>query len=67
MGVIRFEDYPEFRPNLTPYEIFKLGSFGGTYFRPIFSNITKKYYKDADLEFDWKYIPRSKLTKLCKD
>lgn len=29
---IHFKDYPDFTPNLTPKEIFKLGSFGGTYF-----------------------------------
>ena len=28
-----FLDCPEFRPKLTPKEIFKLGSFGGTYWR----------------------------------
>ena len=26
-GEIIFKDYPEFRPNLTPREIFKAGSF----------------------------------------
>ena len=31
MTIIKFKDYPEFQPNLTPREIFKLGSFGGTY------------------------------------
>ena len=28
-----FKDYPEFKPNLSPREMFKLGSFGGTYWR----------------------------------
>ena len=28
-----FSDYPEFKPNLTPKEIFQMGSFGGTYYR----------------------------------
>ncbi len=37
-----FKDHPEFIPNLTPRQIFKMGSFGGTYFRPIYSSITKK-------------------------
>lgn len=63
MVVIKFEDYPDFRPNLTPYEIFKLGSFGSTYWRPIYSNVTKKHYKDADLEFNWHGISRDKLIK----
>ena len=43
-GEIVFSDNPEFSPNLTPREIFKLGSFGGTYWRPIHSKITKKKY-----------------------
>ena len=40
-GKIFFEDHPEFRPNLSPRQIFKLGSFGGTYWRPIKS----KFYQ----------------------
>lgn len=62
-GEIVFKDYPDFRPNLTPYEIFKLGSFGSTYWRPIYSQITKKNHKNADLEFNWRDIPRNKLIK----
>ncbi len=46
-GTITFPDYPEFRPNLTPSEIFRLGSFGGTYWRPIYSHVTKNNYKNA--------------------
>ena len=30
-GEITFADYPEFRPNMSPKEMFKAGSFGGTY------------------------------------
>ena len=30
----------DFKPNLSPRQMFKLGSFGGTYWRPIYSNIT---------------------------
>ena len=40
-----FKDYPDFKPNLTPKEVFKMGSFGGTYFRPIKSSVTGKSYK----------------------
>lgn len=52
---IKFEDYPAFQPNLTPREIFKLGSFGGTYWRPIHSGITNKNYKNQHKKFpaDW--------------
>ena len=61
-----FSDYPEFRPNLTPREMFKLGSFGGTYWRPIKSkfydielkNQHKKYPKSW-----WKDIPDDHLTR----
>ena len=42
----RFKDHPEFTPNLTPQQMFKKGSFGGTYWRPIKSSITGKKYKN---------------------
>ena len=34
-----------FKPNKTPKQIFKAGAFGGTYFRDIYSSVTKKKYK----------------------
>ncbi len=37
--------HDEFKPNLTPRQMFLLGSFGGTYWRPIYSSITKKNIK----------------------
>ncbi len=39
---IIFEDHPDFTPNLSPREMFELGSFGGTYWRPIYSSIVNK-------------------------
>ena len=39
-----FKDYPEFKPNVVPKNVFKKGAYGGTYFRPIYSSITKKKY-----------------------
>ena len=48
---IIFPDHPEFTPNLTPRQIFRLGSFGGTYWRPIFSGVNSRDYKDQHLEF----------------
>ena len=68
--VITFSDYPEFRPNLTPREIFKLGSFGGTYWRPIKSGVTKKNYKNKHREFPknwWSGISDSHLTSSICD
>ena len=46
-----WKDYPDFTPNLTPKQIFQEGSFGGTYFRDIYSTINKKNYYDAYKEF----------------
>ncbi|KAK3097324.1 hypothetical protein FSP39_008631 [Pinctada imbricata] len=55
-GELVFDDYPEFRPNMTPKEVLHAGSFGGTYFRPIRSSVTGKSYKDEaykELPEDW--------------
>lgn len=63
-----FKDYPDFKPNLSPKQIFELGSFGGTYWRPITSSITNKKYKNQHLEFPnkwWNNIPSSNLIS-CK-
>ena len=37
----------DFRPNITPIQVFKKGAFGGTYFRDIYSSITDKWYKNS--------------------
>tara|TARA_B110000879_G_C11180319_1_gene517951 strand:+ start:1544 stop:2515 length:972 start_codon:yes stop_codon:yes gene_type:complete len=66
----RFNDYPAFRPNLTPREMFKSGSFGGTYWRPINSAITGKNYKNKHLKYPeswWNGIPEEHLTKEWDD
>jgi len=39
-----FKDYPQILPNLSPKEILQDGSFGGTYFLPIYSTVTSKSY-----------------------
>ena len=62
-----FEDYPNFKPNLTPQEIFELGSFGGTYWRPIFSKITNKEYTNIHKKYPkswWENIPNNYLTNI---
>lgn len=63
--MVYFKDYPDFRPNLTPRDIFKLGSFGGTYWRPIYSSIKNKNYKNMHKKFPkdwWKDISIDYLT-----
>tara|TARA_B100001758_G_C18382042_1_gene597786 strand:+ start:1074 stop:1646 length:573 start_codon:yes stop_codon:yes gene_type:complete len=45
-GDIIFQDYPQFTPNLSPTEMFQLGSFGGTYWRPIYSSVINKALKN---------------------
>lgn len=63
-SVIYFADYPEFKPNLTPADIFEMGSFGGTYWRPIHSSITGKDYKNKHLKHSYlKNIDTNKMTR----
>jgi len=57
-----FKDYPDFTPNLKPYEILQMGSFGGTYFRDIYSSITKINYVDT-----WKELPEFWISNLHTD
>ena len=46
-----FTDYPDFKPNLSPKDIFQKGAFGGTYWRPIYSSVTRQYYSDEHKKF----------------
>lgn len=69
-GLIVFTDNPEFTPNLTPKEIFELGSFGGTYWRPIKSSVLNKELKGQHLKYPeswWKNVPESHLTTKWDD
>jgi hypothetical protein len=60
-GRLVFPAFPSFIPNLTPKQILQMGSFGGTYFRPIYSSITKQKYSKVYTEF-----PNSWFTGLNK-
>ena len=55
--MVSFKDYPEFKPNLTPKQVLRMGSFGGTYYRDIYSSVTDKNYKGkrviSSLPKDW--------------
>jgi hypothetical protein len=48
---IVFKDWPEFKPNLSPKQIFQMGSFGGTYFRTINSKVVNKKLTNQHKEF----------------
>lgn len=50
-GTLIFADHPEFTPNLTPYEIFRQGAFGGIYWRPIYSGIAKKKLRNVHKKY----------------
>ncbi|XP_056602010.1 uncharacterized protein zgc:113208 [Triplophysa dalaica] len=58
-GQLVFKDHPEFTPSMTPKEVLQAGSFGGTYFRPIYSSVTKQHYKDV-----WQELPKDWLEGL---
>lgn len=64
-----FPDHPEFKPTLTPGQMFQKGIFGGTYFRPIYSSITKKKYSNQHLEFpkSWFKNPSKTVTSSTRD
>lgn len=61
---IIFPGFPDFQPNVSPRQIFEKGSFGGTYWRPIYSSITTKKYSNEHHKYDFlKGIPDAKMTK----
>ena len=42
----------DFGTNKTPVEMIKEDSFGGTYFKDIYSGVNDKWYKNSWKEFD---------------
>tara|TARA_A100001015_G_scaffold282666_1_gene347201 strand:- start:3316 stop:3987 length:672 start_codon:yes stop_codon:yes gene_type:complete len=65
-----FSDYPDFTPNLSPRQIFLLGSFGGTYWREIKSKYFSKKLKNMHKNYPkswWKEIPDDHLTRKFED
>eukprot|EP00808_Paulinella_micropora_P008707 g60504.t1 len=58
-GFFKFADTPDFTPNLSPAEVLQMGSFGGGYFRDIYSSVTKQHYTQV-----WKELPEEWLKGL---
>ena len=52
----RLSIHSEFKPNKSPKQVFKMGAFGGTYFRPIHSSVTGKNYTPGEA---MKGLPKS--------
>ncbi|KAJ9640915.1 hypothetical protein H2199_005583 [Coniosporium tulheliwenetii] len=53
-GTFHFEDYSDFLPNKSPEEMLREGSFGGSYFRPLYSKALGVTIQD-----DWRELPES--------
>ena len=46
---VKKEDiHKQFKPNKSPKQVFTMGAFGGTYFRPIHSSVTGKDYTPSE-------------------
>ncbi|KAH7310851.1 hypothetical protein B0I35DRAFT_79364 [Stachybotrys elegans] len=61
-GTFHFKSHPDFRPNKSPEEIIREGSFGGSYWRPLYSKRL-----GITIEDDWMELPASWTTGLDKD
>jgi hypothetical protein len=63
-----FPDHPDFKPNLTPLEMFKIGIMGGFYFRPITSPVTNKHYSKRYLKYSFlKQVPKNMYAQTTYD
>jgi hypothetical protein len=63
-GVLIFDDSEDFFPNMTPKEVLQAGSFGGTYFRPITSSVTKLDYDKMWLELPQNWLQGLDVAKM---
>jgi hypothetical protein len=61
--MVKFADHLEFCPDFTPKQMFELGIFGGSYFRPIYSTVIKKKIEGDYSKYKFlKNVPLNKLT-----
>jgi hypothetical protein len=68
MSTIIFEDRVDFCPNLSPMDIMQLGSFGGGYYRDIYSHVSMDYYSNSWLEFPVEWFDNLDIeTKVCSN
>jgi hypothetical protein len=58
-GAYHFEDFPDFKPTLSPQTVLSLGSFGGGYFRTIHSKVNNVDYQNV-----WKELPAEWLKSI---
>jgi len=65
MKHIQFKDHPEFKPNLSPEQMFEIGIMGGSYFRPITSPKTKKKYSKEYEKHD--FLKKVDFNKYAND
>ncbi|KAI0398726.1 hypothetical protein F4802DRAFT_139979 [Xylaria palmicola] len=58
-GTYHFESHPLFTPNKSPEDIIREGSFGGSYWRPLYSRHLRTTISD-----DWRELPASWTSRL---
>lgn len=64
---IHFEDHPEFKPNLTPEDIFLAGAFSGTYFRDIHSKVLSRKLNGKQYARKYKCLSKVPLALICRN
>ncbi|KAK4693305.1 hypothetical protein P7C71_g4069, partial [Lecanoromycetidae sp. Uapishka_2] len=61
-STFHFEDQPTFTPNKSPEEMMREGSFGGSYWRPLYSRRL-----GTTIDEDWRELPESWTSDLDVD